>query len=103
MRINGLGFYIKNLSDTRKQEHEAQDLLRQKRAEMQQAALQELKEQQAALDEQQKTKLATMQQQQLTDLQTWQELATQRKARLGYDTDTATVSSSASNLLRLAI
>ena len=92
MRINGLGFYIKNLSQAKKKEHEAQNLLNRKREEMQEAAMDALIGERESLDLQQAMKLTALQQQHAEELQVLQALGSDRRARFQNDLDTTAVS-----------
>lgn len=92
VRINGLGFYIKNLSEARKKEYAAQDVLNQKDNEMQRTALEALTAKRESLDKQQAEKLAALQRQHVDELQALQALGKERKARAQRDSDLREVS-----------
>lgn len=92
VRINALGFYIKNLSEARKKEYAAQELLNQKDMDMQQTALETLTAKRDVLDKQQAEKLVALQQQDANELQALQALGKERKARAQTDLDFEAVS-----------
>lgn len=87
VRIGGLGFYIKNLSEARKKEYAAQDVLNQKDSEMQRTALEALTAKKESLNKQQAENLAVLQQQHVDELQALQALGKERKARAQTDLD----------------
>lgn len=73
VRISGLGFYIKNLSDAKKKEREAQEnVLNRDKQKMQEAAMEALTGLKESLDLQQAHKLAALQQQHVEELQALQ-------------------------------
>lgn len=92
MRINGLGFYIKNLAEAKKKEHEAQDLLNRRKEDMQEAAMEALKADEESLEQQQALKLTALQQQHAAELQALQALGTERRARFQNKLDIPDVS-----------
>ena len=81
VRVTAIGFYIKNLSEARRREYTAQDVLNNRATGMQQAALEALAERKESLDKQQAEKLAALQQQHAEELQALQALVSERKTR----------------------
>lgn len=92
VRINGLGFYIKNLSEAKKKEHEARDVLNRDKKKMQEAAMEALTGLKESLDLQQAHKLTALQQQHVEELQALQAIGNERRARFQNDLDTIAVS-----------
>ena len=92
VRITALGFYIKNLSEAKRKEHEAQETLNRKKEEMQEAAVKALAGEKDSLEQQQALKLHALQQQHAAELQTLHALASERRARMQNDVGTTAVS-----------
>lgn len=92
VRINRLGFYIKNLAEAKKKEHEAQDLLNRKKNDIQEAAMEALTADKESLEQQQALKLTALQQQHAAELQALQVLGTERRARFQSELDMTDVS-----------
>ena len=92
VRIDGIGFYVKNLSDVRQKEHKAQLLLNDKEHKMQMAAMEALTEQKEALTQQQALQLTALQQWHAEELRALQATENERRARFRVDLATTSVS-----------
>ena len=81
VRTVSLGFYVKTVSDARRQEHAAQELLKSKTALMHQEVLEAVDDQKAALRAELASRLTDLQQQHAQELLTIQGLMANRMAR----------------------
>ena len=85
IRITSLGFYIKNVSEARRKEYDAQDLANKVTERNQQELLQSLEEQKTVLQTQQAHTVTALQQQHRHEVLLLQRLMAERKDRLTHD------------------
>ena len=85
IRITSLGFYIKNVSEARRKEYDAQDLANKMTERMQQELRESVEEQKTTLQTQQADTLRAIQQQHQQEVRVLQQLMAARKGRLAHD------------------